>query len=139
MMRMEGCGNVMLLLLELVSIIKVMEKVTDKSKVMEKVMDQSKHMLSLVEDIDNRWQIMYGDGLSQMRVQGCSNAINAASINFHDYYKQLRTLFAFTLNHVVMVPGNLQGGGFHFLGVVCILFHGGFLQLIQFALGWKHI
>jgi hypothetical protein len=39
----------------------------------------------------------------------------------------------------LMIPGNLHGGGFHFLAVVYLLYYGGFLQAIQFALGWKRI
>jgi hypothetical protein len=120
----EGCGNVMLSLLEMASIIKVNKK--------------SKKIVSLSEHLDTRWQITYGDGLSQMRVRGYTDTIDSASTNFRDHYEQ-STLFSKALDRVVMVPGDLHGGGFHFLGVVYILFYGAFLQPIQYALGWKRI
>jgi hypothetical protein len=39
----------------------------------------------------------------------------------------------------LMIPGDLHGGGIHFLSVSYLLFYGGFLQPLQYALGWKRI
>ena len=59
-------------------------------------------------------------------------------MNFRQYYKQ-SLVFSQAMNRVVMIPGDLHGGGFHFLAVVYLLFYGGFLQPLQYALGWKRI
>ncbi len=53
------------------------------------------------------------------------------------YHKS--TIFAQALIRIGMVPSYLHGGGFHFLMVIFQLFYGGFLQVIQVALGWKKI
>jgi hypothetical protein len=174
----EGCGNVMLSLLELDLIIKVKEipaqnetTVRNKTTVRnetttvpanelgrehppqtgptprpqttidemsKKNQQKKKKIISLSNDYENRWLITYGDGLSQMRVRSYSDTINAASVNFREYYEQ-STLFSRALDRVVMVPGDLHGGGFHFLGVVFILFYGSFMQPVQYAMGWKRI
>jgi hypothetical protein len=60
------------------------------------------------------------------------------SRNFQEFYHK-STIFAQALNRIIMVPGDLHGGGFHFLMVVFQLFYGGVLQAFQTALGWKKI
>jgi hypothetical protein len=60
------------------------------------------------------------------------------SHNFQEFYHK-STIFAQALNRIIMVPGDLHGGGFQFFMVVFQLFNGGFLQAFQTALGWKKI
>ena len=43
------------------------------------------------------------------------------------------------LDQIINVTGNLHGGQFRFLSVVCNLFYGSFLQCLQTILGWKRI
>jgi hypothetical protein len=43
------------------------------------------------------------------------------------------------LDRLVLVVGDLHGGGFHFLGAVYSLFYGAFMQPAQFTIGWKRI
>lgn len=43
------------------------------------------------------------------------------------------------LEHMVMIPGDLHGLGFHLLNVIFLLFYGGLMQPIQVALNWKQI
>ena len=94
--------------------------------------------IKLCDDYNSKWQLTVGDGLSQMRMQQYNEAVDAASVNFRQYYRQ-SMVFSQAMNHVVMIPGNLHGRGFHFLAVVSLLFYGAFLQSIQYALGWKRL
>jgi hypothetical protein len=48
-------------------------------------------------------------------------------------------LLSKALDQCVALPGDLHGGGFHFLVVVYNLYYGSFIQPIQIALGWKRI
>jgi hypothetical protein len=52
------------------------------------------------------------------------------SRNFQEFYHK-STIFAQALNRIIMVPGDLHGGGFHFFMVVFQLFYGGFLQALN--------
>jgi hypothetical protein len=79
-----------------------------------------------------------GDGLTQMRVRSFYESINTSSINFRQQYKESST-FAKALDRLVLVVGDLHGGGFHFLGAIYSLFYGAFMQPMQFAMGWKRI
>jgi hypothetical protein len=94
--------------------------------------------ISLGDDIFNRWLILVGDGLSHVRVANFKDCMEDRSRNFQEFYHK-STIFVQALNRIVMVPGDLHGGGFHFLMVIFQLFYGGFLQVIQVALEWKKI
>jgi hypothetical protein len=99
---------------------------------------KDKATISLTANYDSRWQITVGNGLSQMRMRQYQDMVDNASINFRQHYRQ-SIVFSKAINRVVMVPGDLHGGGFHFLAVTFLLYYGGFLQPIQFALGWNRI
>jgi hypothetical protein len=73
-----------------------------------------------------------------MRVRSFYESINTSSINFRQQYKESST-FAKALDRLVLVVGDLHGGGFHFLGAIYSLFYGAFMQPMQFAMGWKQI
>jgi hypothetical protein len=88
--KTEECGNVMLSLLEQAGIIKVTGKDTS-------------------EDDDLKWMITVGDGLSQMRMRQYNGTIDAASINFRQYYCQPIVLSR-VMNRVLMIPGDLHRG-----------------------------
>jgi hypothetical protein len=96
--------------------------------------------ISLSDDIFNRWLILDGDGdgPAHVRVANFKDCMEDRSRNFQEFYHK-STIFAQTLNCIVMVPGDLHGGGFHFLIVIFKKFHGGFLQAIQVVLKWKNI
>ena len=119
----KGAGNVTLSMLELCGILNVDVASTD---------------ISLGDDIFNRWLILVGDGLSHVRVANFKDCMEDRSRNFQELYHK-STIFAQALGRIVMVPGDLHGGDFHFLMVIFHLFYGGFLQVIQVALGWKKI
>jgi hypothetical protein len=97
--------------------------------------DVSSTNISLGDDISNRWLILVSDGLSHLRVANFKDCMEDQSRNFQEFYHK-STIFAQALNRIIMVPGDLHGGGFHFvLMVVFQLFYGGFLQAFQTALG----
>jgi hypothetical protein len=105
---MEECGNVLLSLLEMLSIIYCEGK--------------DKKTISLPADYESRWQITIGDGLSQMCMRQYHDMVDNASMNFRQYYHQ-SLLFSKALNQVVVIKGDLHGGCFHFLAVTfyCIM------------------
>jgi hypothetical protein len=82
--------------------------------------------------------VLVGNGLSQMRLQAFKDMLNMLSYSFKKRY-EMAQLLSKALDQCVSLPGNLHGGGFHFLVVVYNLYYGGFIQPIQTALGWKQI
>jgi hypothetical protein len=116
--KTEECGNVMLSLLERAGIIKVRGKDTST--------------ICLADDYESKWMITVGDGLSQMRMRQYNESVDAAaSVNFRQYYRQ-SIVFSKAMNRVLMIPGDLHGGGFHFLATVYLLYYGSFLQAFQY-------
>jgi hypothetical protein len=122
--KTEECGNVLLSFMERSGIIKVRGKDTTS--------------IQLADDYDSKWQLTVGDGLSQMRMRQYNDSVDAASVNFRQYYRQ-SIVFSKAMTRVLMIPGDLHGGGFHFLATVYLLYYGGLLQPLQYALGWKRI
>jgi hypothetical protein len=92
----------------------------------------------LPADYHKRWLVLVGDGLSQMRLQAFKDMLDTSSYSFEKRYKMAQ-LLSKALDQCVALPGNLHGGGFHFLVVVYNLYYGGFIQPIQTDLGWKRI
>jgi hypothetical protein len=94
--RTEECGNVMLSLLERSGIIEVRNKDVNTIK--------------LAADHQSKWQITIGDGLSQMRMRQYNESVDKASVNFRQYFRQ-SLVFSQAMNQVLMIPGDLHGGG----------------------------
>ncbi len=94
--------------------------------------------VALPADYQKRWLVLVGDGLSQMRLQAFKDMLDTSSYSFEKRY-EMAQLLSKALDQCVALPGDLHGGGFHFLVVVFNLYYGGFIQPIQTALGWKRI
>jgi hypothetical protein len=119
--RTEECGNVVMSMLELASFIKSRGKTAGTK-------------LEVVDGYDKRWHLLVGDGITQMRVRSFYESINTSSINFRQQHKESST-FAKALDRLVLVVGDLHGGGFHFLSAMYSLFYGAFMQPMQFTMG----
>ena len=89
-------------------------------------------------DIDSRWMLLVGDGLSFERFRNYKDDLTSKQASFCTHYEETRVVLR-ALGQVVFLPGDLHGGCFHTLGPVYSLFYGGFLQPIQVALGFKRI
>jgi hypothetical protein len=94
--------------------------------------------VQLPADYQKRWLVLVGDGLSQMRLQAFKDMLHTSSYSFEKWY-EMAQLLSKALDQCVALPGDLHGGGFHFLVVVYNLYYGGIIQPIQTALGWKQI
>jgi hypothetical protein len=122
--KTEECGNAIHSFLESSGILKVKSKDTNS--------------IQLADDYESKWQITIGNGLSQMRMRQYNESVDKALVNFQQYFRQ-SLVFSQTMNWVLMISGDLHGGGFHFLAVVYLLFYGGFLQAMQYSMGWTRI
>lgn len=121
----DGSGEVVLNLLEVAGLIK----------------KDSDGTITLADDIHERVQYLVGDGLTLARIREFEKDLErpgANKLSFSSSYEQ-RTALSRALRQVVMIPGDLHMGGFHFLDPIFTLYYGSFLQPIQVALGWKHI
>ena len=94
--------------------------------------------MRLAEDYGERYVMLVGDGLSQVRVQTFENMIQESSFCFKENFRAT-DMIRKALEQVIHVTGDLHGGRFHFLAVIYSLFYGSLIQYIQVLLGWKRI
>ena len=66
------------------------------------------------------------------------DAIQEDSLSFREFYRESGVLSA-ALERVVIGNGDLHAGGFSCLGTIFTAYYGGFLQVFQYAMGWKRI
>ncbi len=86
-----------------------------------------------------RYLVMVGDGLSILRILQFRERIAPNHLHkFVENYEQVKEIRK-ALARIVVVPGDLHLGGFHFLQSVYDFFSGGFLQPMHALLGWKRL
>ena len=89
-------------------------------------------------DLGKRNMALYGDGLTCERFRNCKDQLLERQATFNKHYEQISAVMR-AVDRVIMMPGDLHGGGFHTLGPVYTVFYGGFIQVFQIALGYKRI
>ena len=92
--------------------------------------------IQLAADYKERYVMLVGDGLSQVRVKTFENLIQESSFRFKENFRAT-DMIRRALSQVIHVTGDLHGGRFHFLATIYSLFYGSFIQYIQILLGWK--
>jgi hypothetical protein len=92
--------------------------------------------LRLAEGYAAKFLCVFGDGLTQIRVNGFKDKIETAAFSFDRWHK-ISAMLHKALGQVINMPGDLHGGGFHVLGAIFNLFYASLLQPIQAALRWK--
>ena len=83
------------------------------------------------------WLLLVGDGLSAEQYRAFENSLREHP-TFAATYESVSEILK-SLQQVVFLPGDLHGACFHTLGPLYTIFHGGFLQIFQTALGWKRL
>ena len=120
-----GTGVVLLNILNLCGLIEVDKFVDGKYKIRE-------------GDVETKWLYLVGDGLTQVRLKSFIDSIQEDSLSFREFYKE-SVVLSKALERVVIGNGDLHAGGFSCLGTIFSAYYGGFLQVFQYALGWKRI
>jgi hypothetical protein len=117
----RGAGKVILSILLLFGLLVP----TDSTAILGNV-----QAVKLPDDYKKRWLVLVGDRLSQMRLQAFKDMLNTYLYSFEKRY-DMAQLLSKALDQCVALPGDLHGGGFHFLVVVYNLYYGGFIQPIR--------
>ena len=120
-----GTGVVLLNILHLCGLIEVQKLVDGRSKIIE-------------GDTNSKWLYLVGDGLTQVRLKSFFDAIQQDSLSFRELYRE-SVVLARAQERVVIGNGDLHAGGFSCLGTIFTAYYGGFLQVFQYAMGWKRI
>ena len=94
--------------------------------------------IRLADGYKNKWMMLVGDGLTQMRVKSFTEMIQNASFDVGEQQKITETIRK-AMGQVVSVTGDLHGGMFHFLSASYTLFYAALIQPIQCLLGWKRL
>ena len=96
-------------------------------------------LLGPADDIKDCWLLLVGDGLSLQRIMQFKEKISPKHIHsFTKNYYQARHIRE-ALERVVIVPGDLHAGGFHFLQPIFDLYYHALLHPFQVLLGWKRV
>lgn len=125
-----GPAKVVLSLLTLFGILEVTQQ--DGS------MEGNLNSLKLTENYKERYLMVVGDGLSQLRIRTFTQLIDDTCFRF-DPKTRVTEMIHKALRQIVHVPGDLHGGCFHFLSAIYSIFYAALLQPIQTLLGWKKI
>ena len=120
-----GNGVVLLNILHLCGLIEVDKLVDGRSKIRE-------------GDTQSKWLYLCGDELTQVRLKSFIDVIQQDSLSFRELYRECVVL-ATALERVIIGNGHLHAGGFSCLGTIFTAYYGGFLQVFQYAMGWKRI
>ena len=92
--------------------------------------------INLATNYKDRWLMVIGDGLTQIRVRTFIELIESSCYDFGE--KQAKTeMIKEALGQIIHVTGDLHGGLFHFLAAIYSLFYPCLIQIIQIILGWK--
>ena len=94
--------------------------------------------MKLAGDYMERYVMLVGDGLSQVRVKTFEKMIQESSFRFQKNFQET-DMIQKALGQVIHITGDLHGGRFHFLATIYSLFYQSFIQFIQILLGWKQI
>ena len=94
--------------------------------------------LRLASDAKDRYLVMVGDGLTQIRAKQFSDLIEESSASYGPRH-ETTMMIQKAMDQVIIIPGDLHGGGFHIMQVVYNLFYGAIIQKIQTILQWKRI
>ena len=94
--------------------------------------------IGLADGYEDRYLMLVGDGLSQIRVRTFTNLIDTHSYSYNEKREQT-LMIQKAMKQVVNVTGDLHGGCFHFLSAIFALYYGSLIQPIQTLLGWKRI
>jgi len=85
--------------------------------------------LKLSENAKEKYVIMVGDGLTQMRAKQFIEIVYQTSISY-ELRHEVTTMLQEALESIIFLPGDLHGGGFNISTI---------LQKIQAVLKWKRI
>jgi hypothetical protein len=94
--------------------------------------------VKLADGYEEKYLMLVGDGLSQIRVRTFTNLIDTHSYSYNEKREQT-LMIQKAMKQVVNVTGDLHGGCFHFLSAIFALYYGSLIQPIQTLLGWKRI
>ena len=94
--------------------------------------------LRLASNTSERYLLMVGDGLTQMRAKQFSELIEETSHSFGPRHK-VTVMLQKAMDQVTFIPGDLHGGSFHIMQVVYNLFYCALIQKVQAVLKWKRI
>ena len=86
----------------------------------------------------SKWLYLCGDGLTQVRLKSFMDVIHNDSVSFKDWYQDSLVISA-ALERVIIGNGDLHAGCFSCLGCIFTVYYGRFLQVFQYAFGWKRI
>ncbi|KAI2493282.1 hypothetical protein MHU86_21241 [Fragilaria crotonensis] len=92
-------------------------------------------------DIDKRYLLVAGDGLSHERWRSYKKELldlQEKGMKYAQHYLVCSEVIK-ALERCILVPGDLHASLFHTLGPIYTVFYGAFIQPFQVALGWKHI
>ena len=127
----SGAAKVILSLLVLYGIL-------DSSEANKNSEDPNLRKLRLSPNAQERYLLMVGDSLTQMRAKRFSELIDETSTSYCPRHKVTQMLQK-AMDQVIFIPGDLHGGGFHIMQVVYNLFYGALIQKAQALLKWKRI
>jgi hypothetical protein len=94
--------------------------------------------IRLAPDYKNKWMMLVGDGLTQMRVRTFVDIINKSCYDFGQQQEKM-AMIKEALGQVIHITGDLHGGLFHFLSANYSLFYPCLIQIVQELLAWKRI
>jgi hypothetical protein len=91
-------------------------------------------------NVQQRNLILVGDGLTNTRLSRLKEIVKTKirSFSYRKYYKAMKKINA-ALNQIIIIPGDLHGGCFHFMKPVYDVYYGNFLQPVQCGLGWTRV
>ena len=105
------------------------------------VWDAGKSVYKPGADWETKWLFVVGDGLSIERMfqffDDVMSIIDSKKMSFWNAYRQAMSI-KMVLHRVVPITGDLHVR-FHMLESIYRLFHGGFLQCLQYRLKWKRL
>ena len=94
--------------------------------------------IRLAEDYEQKWLMLVGDGLTQIRIKTFVDIIQKSSFDF-GRQQRITELIRKALGQIIHVTGDLHGGLFHFLSAIYGVFYGCLIQPIQELVAWKRI
>ena len=86
--------------------------------------------MRLADDFSEKFIMLIGDGLTQIRVRMFRTMIRESAYRFEDSFTET-DMTRKALRKITHITGDLHGGRFHFLSSVCSLFYGFFSFLLD--------
>ena len=125
----KGAANVVMSLLLLHGIVKAVDSDGANG-------DVSK--MRLAPNYKEKYMMLVGDGLSQVRVKSLEDLVKNSSFWFSNQQETAHMIHE-ALGQVINITGDLHGGRFHFLASIYNLYYGSIIQFCQHLLKWKRI